>query len=37
MPLYMDVHNKVDGLTSDALAGAHQKDLRFRPNTACAT
>jgi hypothetical protein len=27
MPLYMDVHNKVDGLTAQAVAGAHQKDL----------
>jgi hypothetical protein len=27
MPLYMDYHNKVDGLTAEAVAGAHQKDL----------
>jgi hypothetical protein len=27
MPLYMDHHHKVDGLTAEALAGAHQKDL----------
>jgi hypothetical protein len=23
----MDVHNKVEGLTAEAVAGAHQKDL----------
>jgi hypothetical protein len=27
MPLFMDIHHKVDGLTAEALAGAHQKDL----------
>ena len=27
MPLYMDEHLKVDGLTAEALAGAHQRDL----------
>lgn len=27
MPLYMDVHEKVDGLTADAVAGAHEMDL----------
>ena len=27
MPLYLDVHNKVPGLTGDAVKGAHQKDL----------
>ncbi len=27
MPLFMDVHHKVDGLTADAVAGAHQRDL----------
>ncbi len=27
MPLYMDVHHKVEGLTAEAVAGAHQKDL----------
>ena len=27
MPLYMDVHHRIDGLTGDAVAGAHQKDL----------
>ncbi|MCW2739603.1 MAG: putative gualylate cyclase protein [Blastococcus sp.] len=27
MPLFMDVHHKVDGLTAEAVAGAHQADL----------
>ncbi len=27
MPLYMDVHHKVEGLTAEAAAGAHQRDL----------
>lgn len=27
MPLFMDVHRGVDGLTADAVAGAHKKDL----------
>ena len=27
MPLYMDTHHKVEGLTAEALAGAHQRDL----------
>jgi uncharacterized protein DUF4242 len=27
MPLYMDVHEKIDGLTAEALAQAHKKDL----------
>jgi hypothetical protein len=27
MPLFMDVHNKVEGATAAAVAGAHQKDL----------
>jgi hypothetical protein len=26
MPLYMDVHDKIDGLTAEAVAGAHKKD-----------
>lgn len=30
MPLYMDVHNHVEGLTVAALAGAHQKDLEVQ-------
>ena len=27
MPLYLDVHNRVDGLTTEAAADAHKKDL----------
>jgi hypothetical protein len=27
MPLFMDVHQKVEGLTAEAVAGAHAKDL----------
>lgn len=27
MPFFMDVHNKVDGLTAKAVAEAHKKDL----------
>ena len=27
MPLYMDVHRNVEGLTAEAVAGAHKKDL----------
>jgi len=30
MPLYMDVHNKVDGLTAAAVAGAHKRDLEVQ-------
>lgn len=28
MPLFMDIHHKVDGLTADAVAHAHEADLR---------
>lgn len=28
MPLFMDVHHKVEGLTADAVAGAHDADLK---------
>lgn len=28
MPLFMDVHNHVEGLTEDAVAHAHQADLK---------
>jgi hypothetical protein len=27
MPLYLDVHNKIEGLTTDMAAEAHKKDL----------
>ena len=28
MPLFMDIHHKVDGLTADAVAHAHEADVR---------
>lgn len=28
MPLYMDIHRHVDGLTAEAVAHAHQADLK---------
>jgi hypothetical protein len=28
MPLYMDIHHKVDGLTADAVKQAHASDLQ---------
>lgn len=31
MPLYMDHHHKVDGLTAEAVAGAHKRDLEVGP------
>jgi hypothetical protein len=30
MPLYMDIHHHVEGLTAQAVAGAHQKDLEVQ-------
>ena len=30
MPLFMDVHHKVEGLTAEAVAGAHQRDLEVQ-------
>ncbi len=27
MPLFLDIHQKVPGLTAEAVAGAHSKDL----------
>jgi hypothetical protein len=27
MPLYIDTHEKIDGLTAEAVAGAHAMDL----------
>ena len=30
MPLYMDVHRKVTGLTAKAAADAHKKDLQVQ-------
>ena len=30
MPLYMDEHHEVEGLTAEAVAGAHQRDLEVQ-------
>jgi hypothetical protein len=30
VPLYIDSHEKVPGLTAEAVAGAHQKDLELQ-------
>jgi hypothetical protein len=30
MPLFMDVHNRVDGASVEAVAGAHAKDLEVQ-------
>ena len=30
MPLFMDVHHHVEGLTAEAVAGAHQADLAIQ-------
>jgi hypothetical protein len=30
MPLYMDVHKKVEGVTPEAVLGAHKKDLEVQ-------
>ena len=30
MPLYMDVHQSIPGLTAKAVAAAHQKDLKVQ-------
>jgi hypothetical protein len=30
MPLYMDIHKKVDGATAEAVAGAHARDLEVQ-------
>jgi hypothetical protein len=30
MPLFMDIHHKVDGLTGEAVAGAHARDLEVQ-------
>jgi 1,4-alpha-glucan branching enzyme len=30
MPLFMDVHNHVDGLTADAVANAHKRDIEVQ-------
>jgi hypothetical protein len=30
MPLFMDAHDHVEGLTAEAVAGAHQRDLEVQ-------
>ncbi len=30
MPLFMDVHDHIDGLTAEAVAGAHAADLEVQ-------
>jgi hypothetical protein len=30
MALFMDIHNKVEGLTADAVNGAHKRDLEVQ-------
>jgi hypothetical protein len=30
MPLYLDIHHRVEGLTQDAVAGAHAKDIEIQ-------
>jgi hypothetical protein len=30
MPLFMDIHKKVDGATAEAVAGAHARDLEVQ-------
>jgi hypothetical protein len=30
MPLYMDVHHKIDGLTAEAIKGAHEQDVKVQ-------
>lgn len=31
MPLYLDTHHKIPGLTGEAVAGAHARDLEVGP------
>lgn len=30
MPLYLDVHRKIEGLTKEGVADAHEQDLRVQ-------
>lgn len=30
MPLYLDVHHKIEGLTSEAIRDAHRRDLEVQ-------
>ena len=34
MPLFLDIHHKIDGLTADAIADAHKKDTEVQKNMA---
>ena len=31
MPLYLDTHHKIPGLTAEAVAGAHARDMEVGP------
>jgi len=35
MPLFMDIHHKIQGLTADAVAGAHAADLETQGKYDC--
>ncbi len=37
MPLYMDIHTKVEGVTAEAVAGAHLLDLGVQGKYGSAT
>jgi len=30
MPLFLDIHQHIDGLTAEAVAGAHKRDLEVQ-------
>jgi hypothetical protein len=30
MPLFLDIHHHIDGLTAEAVAGAHKRDLEVQ-------
>jgi hypothetical protein len=30
MPLFMDIHHKIDGLTAEAIKGAHEQDVKVQ-------
>jgi hypothetical protein len=30
LPLFMDIHHKIDGLTAEAIKGAHEQDLKVQ-------
>ncbi len=35
MPLYMDIHKKVDGATDEAIAAAHMRDVETQNAWVC--